>query len=141
MVYLGIDLGARRIGFAVADAECPVATVLPLAAVRSPEEALRAVVRVFQETGADVAVLGLPLDLSGHRGLKAREAETFAEKLRAAGLTVELWDERLTTEEVRRVMAGAGVSRKDRKGVIDSLAAQRILSSYLAAKSAPGAGQ
>lgn len=141
MVYLGVDLGARRVGFAVADDECPVATVLPLVEVRSPEEALMAVVRVFQEHGADVAVLGLPLDLNGHRGLKAREAEAFAEKLRAKGVTVELWDERLTTEEVRRALVDFGVSRKDRKGFIDSLAAQRILSSYLAAKSAPGAGQ
>lgn len=136
MVYLGIDLGARRVGFAVADDECPVATVLPMAEVRSPEEALRAVVRVFQEQNAAVAVLGLPLDLNGHRGLKAREAEAFAEKLRAAGLTVELWDERLTTEEVRRSLVASGVSRKDRKGFIDSLAAQRILGSYLGAKGA-----
>lgn len=134
MVYLGIDLGTRRVGLAVADDECPVATVLPILPVKSPEEALAAVVRAYRENQADVAVLGLPLDMTGHRGAKAKEAEQFAEKLRAAGLAVELWDERLTTEEVRKQLVGAGVSRKDRTGFIDSLAAQKILSSYLDSK-------
>lgn len=136
MIYLGVDLGTRRIGLAVADDECPVATVLPVATVKNPAEALKAVQKAYQQTNADVVVLGLPLDMSGRRGVKARESEQLAEQLRAAGITVELWDERLTTEEVRRELVGFGVSRKERTGFIDSLAAQKILSSYLAAKSA-----
>ena len=46
-------------------------------------------------------------------------------------LEVILFDERLTTVEVQKVMISADVSRNKRKKVVDTLAATLILQSYL----------
>ena len=46
-------------------------------------------------------------------------------------LEVILYDERLTTLEVQKVMISADVSRNKRKKVVDTLAATLILQSYL----------
>ena len=49
----------------------------------------------------------------------------------ATNLEVILYDERLTTIEVQKVMISADVSRNKRKKVVDTLAATLILQSYL----------
>ena len=46
-------------------------------------------------------------------------------------LPVKLWDERMSTSQVERVMIDGGASRAKRKKKIDKLAAQIILQSYL----------
>jgi putative Holliday junction resolvase len=85
-------------------------------------------------------VIGLPLLLSGDEGTAARSAREFAERLsrRLPGLSVELWDERLTTVEVERMLIAADVRRKKRKQVVDKLAAVLILQGYLDAHDVAG---
>lgn len=129
---LGVDLGERRVGFAVTDALGLIASPLKSVAVRSPADALAAILATLSETGAQQVILGHPLGMNGKAGAKAREAEAAAEELRARGATVRLWDERLTTAEAERALKEASLSRKERKARIDAVAAQRILSSYLA---------
>ncbi len=48
--------------------------------------------------------------------------------------SVELLDERLTTAQGERLLISMDTSRKKRKGLIDQVAAQLILQSYLDAK-------
>ena len=50
-------------------------------------------------------------------------------------LPVTLWDERLTTMAAERVLIEADVRRKNRKKVIDKMAAVMILQGYLDRKS------
>ena len=77
-------------------------------------------------------VLGLPLNMDGSEGFKAKEAQAFAAELRAEfGLPVHLVDERLTSH-----IAEAGLNQKQLreirgKGIIDSRAAAVILQDYL----------
>ncbi|GHS97687.1 putative pre-16S rRNA nuclease [Planctomycetales bacterium] len=136
MIYLGVDLGDRRIGFATADDDCLIAMTAGCAAVKNPAQAPQAVGEKYREVGAGLAVVGLPLSMNGRKNEKSRAAEQVAAALRAQGLQVELWDERLTTEEARKTLIAGGVSRKERGGKIDALAAQIILHSYLAAHQA-----
>ncbi len=132
MIILSVDLGERRVGFAVSDpGEC-IASPLKHVKVRSLEEAAAAVKGVVQETGAARVVLGHPRNLDGGFGPKAVEAETFAAALKDAGFDVVLWDERLTTAEAERSLKEAKLSRKQRRDLVDAVAAQRILQSYLA---------
>lgn len=133
MIFLGVDWGERRIGLATANSECPIATILPTITLAKSDNAIKAIMRARTEVSADVIVLGLPLDLSGKRGAKAKVAEKLADDLRAENLNVILWDERLTTEESRHLLVDAGISRKQRGKYLDGMAAQRILSSYLSA--------
>lgn len=131
MILLGVDLGDRRVGFAVTDEEERLAVPSGFGQVRSLADALEAVTAKAEAERAELVVLGNPLNMDGRPGPKSKEAVAFAEMLREAGLEVALWDERLTTSEATRLLKDAGHNRKRRKTLIDANSAQRLLESYL----------
>jgi putative Holliday junction resolvase len=49
----------------------------------------------------------------------------------SAGIPVATYDERLSTKESEKFLISSDVSRRKRKNVIDKVAAQLILESYL----------
>ena len=86
-------------------------------------------------------IVGWPLNMDGSEGPRAQKTRRFAHRLK--GITqhsVLLWDERLSTFEADQALAESGVRRENRKEVIDMIAAQIILRSYLAA-GAPEQGE
>jgi len=133
---LGIDYGDRRIGLAVGDTELAIATGLPTLERASPAaDIIEPLRRVCREHGVQRIVVGLPLNMNGTRGERARIAEHFARRLRESlGIEVETWDERLTTRQADRAMLQGDLSRKKRKARLDRLAAQILLQSYLDAQ-------
>ncbi|MDR3211062.1 MAG: Holliday junction resolvase RuvX [Planctomycetota bacterium] len=131
MIHLGVDLGERRVGFAVSDAEERLAVPSGFARSTSSDQTLSEVIDKAGREGAEMIVVGYPLNMDGRAGPKAQEALAFRDHLLAAGWQAVLWDERLTTSEAERVMREAGVRRRQRKQHIDANSAQRILSSYL----------
>lgn len=131
MRLLGVDLGDRRVGFAVTDEEERLAVPSGFAPVRSLADALAAVLAKAGAEESGLIVLGNPVNMDGRPGPKSREAVKFGDSLRDAGKTVVMWDERLTTTEATRLLKDAGHNRKQRKGLIDANAAQRLLESYL----------
>ena len=81
------------------------------------------------------AVVGNPLYMSGDQSPQAAKAQAFAEELRTEfGITVYLWDERLTTTQAHRHLDDAGHAATGRKGIIDQVAAVLILQSFLEAR-------
>lgn len=128
---LGVDLGDRRVGFAVTDEAELLAVPSGFAPVKSLADSLDAVVDKAAAERAGLVVLGNPLNMDGRPGPKSKEAVAFAETLREAGLEVALWDERLTTSEATRLLKEAGHNRKRRKTLIDANSAQRLLESYM----------
>lgn len=122
---LALDYGAARCGTAVSDPTGSVVT--PLEVIERPESpaGMEALVALVRRTGAEVVVVGLPLTLRGHAGAQAAAAGSFAGRLRrAAGVPVELHDERLTT---RQAAASPGRSGED------SRAAAHLLEDWLRA--------
>ena len=76
--------------------------------------------------------MGYPLNMNGTLGPQSEYVLEFKKMLeKATNLEVILYDERLTTIEVQKVMISADVSRNKRKKVVDTLAATLILQSYL----------
>ena len=125
---LALDHGAARCGAAVSDPSWTLAT--PLTTVPQPDSpaGLEAIADLVRETGAELVVVGLPLTLSGEEGAQGAAARAFAGRVaKAAGVPVELQDERLTTTEARRSGGAAGV---------DERAAARILESWLESRRA-----
>ncbi len=131
---LGVDLGARRVGVALSDPSCTVASGLETLRVKSLTDAVALVAGLVIRRGVRRVVVGLPLNMNGSEGEKAREARQFAKLLseRIESPTV-LWDERLTSVQARgelgRLGAGRSVSRD--KGRVDRVAATLLLQSYL----------
>jgi putative Holliday junction resolvase len=136
---LGFDVGDRRIGLAISD---PLGyTAQPLFTLhRTGRRAdLKSVGRVLRRHAVKEAVVGNPLHMSGDQSPQAAKAQAFAEELRTEfGITVHLWDERLTTTQAHRHLddAGhaAGRSKGGRKAIIDQVAAVLILQSFLEAR-------
>jgi putative holliday junction resolvase len=129
---LGLDLGEARIGVAVSDPERRMAVAVGTVAVGRPPGELQALTAIAAEEQAVLVVVGYPLMLDGTVGAAAAKAETFAEVLRSAlGVPVELQDERLSTVQAHKSLAGAGASSRQARKVIDSQSAVVILQAWL----------
>jgi putative Holliday junction resolvase len=132
---IGFDVGDRRIGLAISD---PLGyTAQPLFTLhRTNRRAdMKWLARVLRKHAVTEAVVGNPLYMSGDQSPQAAKAQAFADDLRTEfGLTVHLWDERLTTTQAHRHLDDAGHATIGRKGIIDQVAAVLILQSFLEAR-------
>lgn len=134
MRYIGLDLGNRTCGVAVSDSLGMIATSLYTLRFfeKDLENALKQVVDVIKEKKCEKIVLGYPVNMNGTLGPQSEYVLEFKKMLEdETNLEVILYDERLTTLEVQKVMISADVSRNKRKKVVDTLAATLILQSYL----------
>jgi putative Holliday junction resolvase len=135
MEILGIDIGQRRIGLAIANSSSYIAQPLRVLNRKNIEADIKELKKIIEEYKIGEIIMGFPLNMYGHKGKKAKEAIDFADLLRRKlSLKVRLWDERLTTVQGEKVLLEADMSRAKRKKVRDKLAAQLILQSYLDAK-------
>lgn len=139
MKRLGIDLGDRRVGVAVHEEDGVPARPLETVVLSEPTQAVNAVSGVVKREAPVELVIGLPLNMDGSEGMKARAARRFGELLgRKTKLPVIMWDERLTTVQAQRARIALG--RKGREG-IDAEAAAILLQAYVDAKAGPGTWQ
>ena len=133
MRYLGLDLGSRTLGIAVSDKTGLIASNLKI--IRHNEEYDRLVFdvqKLVEELEIDEIVLGYPKNMDGSEGEKAILSKDFKEKLsKVIDKPIHLQDERLTTKSATDILIQGDVSRKNRKKVIDSVAASIILQTYL----------
>lgn len=134
MKVLGLDLGTRTCGIAISDALGMMAHGVET--FRFEENQYKKTIQHVQELvkthRVSKIVLGLPKNMNGSIGERGQVTQEFAKKLEeATNVTVILWDERLTTMQVERVLIQADVSRSKRKKVVDKMAATIILQSYL----------
>lgn len=129
---MGLDLGTKTIGVAVSD-ESRI-TAQPIGVIKrvSFEKDLIALNELVEKYQVTEIVLGLPINMNGTMGEKSHSAMRFRDRLaERTGLPVGVWDERLSTAAVNRVLIDGDMSRAKRKGVVDKLAASYILQGYL----------
>jgi len=135
MKVLGLDIGSKRIGVALSDALGITAQGLENLERKDNENLLTDLKEIVKGGDVSEIVVGLPLNMDGSEGPGAKEAIAIAEVIEKGLLIpVKLWDERMSTLEVERLMIAADVSRAKRKKKVDRLAAQVILQSYLNSK-------
>ncbi len=98
-VLLGIDLGERRIGLALADSED--ARARPLVTIRrgrNPAADAAALAALVDRHGIDEVVVGLPLEASGVEGQQVRLTRAWADAVGTTlGRPMSYRDERLTS--------------------------------------------
>ena len=136
---LGVDLGARRIGLALSDPRRVLAVPLEvLMRTGDPAADHAAILRAAVGNEAGLIVVGVPLSLStGRPGPAAQAALAEVAELahRAAALDppvpVETYDERLTTVTAQRSLATGGVRARNRRALVDKVAAAVMLQSWL----------
>jgi putative Holliday junction resolvase len=131
---LGLDVGTKTIGVAVSDALGWTAQGVETIRRRPnhPENDFERIKELIEQFEVSKIVVGLPKNMNGSIGPSGEACQTFAKDLESiTGLSVILWDERLTTMAAERTLISADVSRKKRKQVIDKLAASIILQGFM----------
>ncbi|BCJ94940.1 Holliday junction resolvase RuvX [Anaerocolumna cellulosilytica] len=135
MRIMGLDFGSVTVGVAISDEL--LITAQGIETIRRKYETklrqtLARIETLIQEYGVEKIVLGYPKNMNNTVGERAVKSEEFADTLRRrTGLEVVLWDERLTTIAAHQTLELGNVNRKDRKEVIDKIAAVLILQGYL----------
>lgn len=132
MIALALDIGEARVGIAVSDATGTLAMpvkVLPAQEVLGNARSFRYIIEDYEP---DVLVCGRPETLAGEDGPQAQRVVEAAEKIaRATGLPLEFIDERLSSREAKRILREQGLSERDMRGKVDSVAASLFLQTWL----------
>ncbi|MGE5543836.1 MAG: Holliday junction resolvase RuvX [Bacillota bacterium] len=129
---LALDVGEKRIGVAISDPLGITAQGISVIERQDRKRDVEALRKLVIEYGVTGLLVGLPRNMNGTLGNKAREVREFGNLMeQELGLPVEYQDERLSTRAVEETLIRADVRRKKRRRVIDKLSAVYILQGYL----------
>lgn len=135
MVAMALDIGEKRVGIAVSDASGSIAMpvkVLPAAEVLNQARSFRYLLEDYEP---EILVCGRPMTLAGERGPQATRIEEQAAAIaRACGLPLAFEDERLSSAEAKRILREQGLSEREMRGRVDSVAASLFLQTWLDAR-------
>lgn len=129
---IGVDYGERRMGLAVSDPLGMFATPLRTVQVVALRNACNELVNAIAEVDAGLIVIGMPYNMNGTKGEMAEKVDEFIAVLKEkTDIPITTVDERLSSQLVEKTLIAADMRRNKRKQVIDKLAAQVILQSYM----------
>lgn len=129
---MGVDYGDKRIGVALTDALCIISSPYEVFQNLSLEQSLQHLNDLIKQFNVDEVAMGLPLNMDGSEGERAKIHKDFGQKLSdLSGVKVVFVDERLTSAEAEELLIQSKVRREKRKELIDKIAAQIILQTYL----------
>ena len=132
MVYLGLDLGSKTLGVSVSDRTGIIASSLEVLRYNDYEELLIKLDKIVEDRKVDVFVLGNPLNLNGTASVRTEVSLEFKNILEDRyKKEVVMQDERLSTVSANRLLISNDTKRKNRKKVVDKIAATIILQTYL----------
>lgn len=133
MIIMSVDLGDARTGIAVSDVTESFAFPRTVINEWNKDKLIEKILIEAKESGAAKIVVGLPKNMDGSLGFKAKECTELADKIRA-GFTageVVMWDERCTTVSAHHALNATNTRGKKRKAIVDAVAATMILEDYL----------
>lgn len=129
---LALDYGKRRIGLALSDLLGIMAQPMPTLHRRRIREDLDRLAKTATENNVIRFVFGDPKYMSGDESPLGADVREFAARLEErCGIPVVFYDERLTSSEAHRYLADQKLTRQQKKGKVDQIAAALILESYL----------
>jgi putative Holliday junction resolvase len=125
---LALDIGAKRVGVALANQEAGFAR--PLSTLEHNETLMARIQGLCQEYNVAAVICGLPRGMDGQETAQTTYAREFAAKLPALlQLPVYLIDEAVTSAQAKEELTARG--KPYQKGDIDALAATYILEDYI----------
>ncbi len=134
MRYLGLDLGTKTLGMAITDKTKTFASMLKVVRFQNEDykQAITEVLKVIEENDIEKIALGLPKNMDSSLGFASERSLNFKKLLeKETSIPIILVDERLSTIEAENILLEADLSRGRRKKVIDGVAAQIILETFI----------
>jgi putative Holliday junction resolvase len=132
MKALGMDLGTRTLGLATSDRLGMIASPYKTIRYEDINALVDEVLEIIKNEKIEVLVLGNPKNMNNTEGPAVERTNNFKNLLESkTDLEINLIDERLSTVEAENYLLEEDMSRKNRKGVIDAVAASVILDTYL----------
>ena len=132
MKIMAIDYGDAHTGIAISDNLMTLVGYSTVIDSRKPDVVLAEICCIVKEHGVAELVLGYPKNMDGTLGSRAEKCAAFGEEIQAAtGLPLTLWDERRSTVEAHAILYHNGKNGKQRKKVVDAVAASLMLEGYL----------
>lgn len=134
---MALDVGDARIGVAISD---PLAIFAqPLCTIDNNKYFIGKLSEIIKEKNVDAIIIGMPYEMSANLGAQGEKVKKFAEKLKNSlsikeefnSIKIEFWDERLTTKQAQKIIAGSGLKNKDCAAALDRVSAALILEAYL----------
>jgi putative Holliday junction resolvase len=136
-----VDVGDVRIGLAISDSDKKIA--FPLGVVQRVDNSygFTKIAKLVSGRDVDGFVVGLPIRTDGTLGTQADKVLSYIEEMKKYfQAQVIAWDERFSTAMAARYLKNSSMSSKNRKRVVDEIAAQIILQSYLDSLERPQQG-
>lgn len=132
MRILALDVGDKRIGVAISDEAKTLSTGIAVIQRKALDEDIKNIMDFITRYEVIEVVVGLPITMKGTESKQTEKVKDFIASLKQK-ITVPIvpFNERLSTAEGERLLISADVSRKKRKTLIDKVAAQIILQTYL----------
>ena len=132
MIILAVDYGDKRTGIAVCDKLEILASPVCVLTEWNAETLAQKIIDIAKDKKAEKIVVGLPKNMDGSKGFRAEACEALGGLIKSGcDIPVVFWDERLTTVSAHRILSENNVRGKKRKSVVDSVAAEIILQSYI----------
>lgn len=140
MIIMSVDCGQARTGIAVCDKSELLASPVCVIEEYNEQRRLEKVCDKAKELSCELVVVGLPKNMDGSEGERAKACRDFAQKLQEMleNIPVHLCDERSSTVLAHTYLNIADVRGKKRKKTVDAVAAVIILESYLALRKNSG---
>lgn len=124
---MGLDVGTKRVGVALCDAQWTFATPAELIRRTKFSKDLERMKALAGEQHVKGIVIGLPLHLDGSESPRSQSTRAFARNMEQLSLPILLWDERWSTQAVTRNLIEVDASRARRADLVDKMAAAYIL--------------
>ena len=130
--YLGVDYGDVRTGLAECDPSGLIASGIGTISEGGMRKTAIRVAGEAASRGCKRIIVGLPKNMDGTEGEKAKTIRAFADLLRElTEIPIDFYDERMTTMIAHRFLNETGTYGKKRKNTVDTLSAQIILQNYI----------
>lgn len=129
---MGLDVGDKTIGVAISDPLLITAQGLMTIRRESYKKDIDSLIEIINKYNIRKIVVGIPKNMNNTIGPQGEKVLDFVDKLKnKVNIDIVLEDERLTTVQAEKLLIKSDVKRKNRKKVIDKVAATYILQSYL----------
>ena len=132
--FLGIDFGLARVGLSISDSSGAIAHPLWTIPWVDEDKLVEEIVVIIMMRKISVVVIGNPISLNGKVSQMSKEVELFSKKLSIVlpkGVSINLFDERLSTKEAERVIKECGGKPSIEKNAVDAVSAAIILQAFL----------